>query len=430
MINVANKIWPACPLKDKNLNKEQILQFLKIRAEYEKSAFVSEGHVETRILGPKEFARPIPAGECAISSLVCLKNGKVYGGTSGKNAHLFFYDPSPDADTVAEIGVVGQNVKVSSLVADARGMVYGATDSPDKNNFLFRYKSCEILADEVEVEGKTVREIFDVGVEDQIFHSIVDPCHSAGKIEKLTALFEGEGIATMVMDEGRNVIYGLTSRTGVFFVLDPDKMKITFQQTVDSIGKFSKALAIDKSGAVYGAGGKGGIFRYLPDQGRLEKLNIYAPCLRGREMYNEVQCWAYDGGANLLYGGTVDGVLFAFDPDLRKMVALGKPLDQSNIRTLAPATDGRIYGVGGERGGCCHMFVFDRHSRELKDLGVLLARVECPWYGYEIECSVTGHDGRIYFGESDRISNLFMYFPAPRGNFRWSEIENKNQDVK
>jgi len=43
---------------------------------------------------------------------------------------------------------------------------------------------------------------------------------------------------------------------------------------------------------------------------------------------------------------------------------------------------------------------------------------------------VTGHDGRIYFGESDRISNLFMYFPAPRGNFRWSEIENKNQDVK
>ncbi|MDD5599101.1 MAG: hypothetical protein PHV82_14235 [Victivallaceae bacterium] len=412
MIDLKNKKWPSSPLKAKDLNADQVKQFLEIRAAYEKSAFVSEGQVEVRGLGPEGFSPPIPPGECAVSALVLHSNGKIYGGTSGKNAHLFFYDPTPDADTVCPIGTIAANSKVTALVSAADGCVYGAAAGLDgQGGVLFRYKPCERLLGETDFTGRGVREIFDLPAEDQIFYSIVDPCHSAGKIETLPAPVKGEGVADLVIDNQRQLIYGVSAASGTVFKYDLAAGRAVEIGRIDPNGNFSGKLAMAPDGTVYGAGLYGRLFKLCPENNNIEFLNVKAPALKGRELYNRITAWAYDEAAEVFYGGTVDGILFRFDPREDKVICLGKPVDQSDLRAVAVGNDGTVYGVCGEPGKCCHLFSYSDETRELRDLGVLLARSERPWYGYEIACAVTGADGRICLGEADRISHLFMYFP-------------------
>jgi hypothetical protein len=413
MIKLKERTWPSSPLKAKNLDAEQVKQFLRIRADYEKSAFVNEGQVEVRELGPAGFAKPIPPGECAVSALVLHGNGKIYGGTYGKNAHFFFYDPSPDADTVCPLGIVAANAKITALVSGIDGCVYGATaDLNGGNGTLFRYKPCEKLLGETDFNGRGVREIFDLPAEDQVFYSIVDPCHSAGKIETLMTPVPGEGIADIVIDNAGRTIYGISSGSGTLFKFDISNLRSSVIGKADPNGNFSGKLAFDAAaGAVYGAGLYGRIFRLNCENDRLDFLKVKAPALKGRELYNRVTAWGFDEYNHQLYGGTVDGILFRFDSREEKIICLGKPVDQSDIRTLTIANNGTVYGVCGEKDKCCHLFSYNDQTRELNDLGVLLARSERPWYGYEISCAATGWDGRLYFGEEDRISHLFMYFP-------------------
>ena len=414
MVNLKDKKWPVPPGDEERCKGERVKEFLKIRAEYEKSAFVSEGHIEVRRLGPAAFTRPLPPGESAITALVQYHNGKIYGGTSGKKAHLFYYDPSPDADTVVDIGVIGENLKVISLVAEEKGRIFGGMVQRDRNGdgFLFSYSPCEVMIEKIDIKGKGVREVFYTPAEDQIFHSIVDPCHSAGEINILTAPVKGDGIASLVIDNKRKLLYGLSDKKGIFFTYDISGKKVIIKGPVDEINEFSRKLVMDKEGIVYGAKAKGELFKYNPEEDKIEKLSLFIPSLKGRELYNRVDSWALDEVSGLIYGGNIDGILFIFNPFERTITALGKPIDQSRIRALTVGKDGRVFGVAGEAGSCAHLFCYNAETRELKDLGVPLATVETPWYGYEFESAVAGKDGEIYFGESDRISHLWIYFPA------------------
>lgn len=420
-LNLQDRKWPAPLQEDPRFKGEGIKKFLQLRAMYEKSAFVSEGHVQVRQLGPASFVKPIPAGESAISALVRHRNGRIYGGTSGKRAHLFAYDPGPDADVAFGVGMVGENLRITGLVADER--IYGAAES-DEKGFLFSYSPCEVLMKDLDVTGKGKREIFDLPVEDQMFHSIVDPCHAEGKTEILTQVSDQEGIASLVFDSQRKIIYGLTSKSGSFFSYSLSSGKLSMKGQVDPILEFSRKLAVDSTGTVYGAASCGQIFKYCPDAGRLELTSLAAPSLKGREAYNRVDSWALDERDGILYGGTIDGILFEFNPQTGKIRCIGKPIDQMRVRALTVGNDGRVFGIGGEPGKCCHLFVYEPQERELRDLGVLLATMETPWYGYEIDCAVTGRDGEIYFGETERVSHLFIYYPRILPPFPFHFDEN------
>ena len=48
---------------------------------------------------------------------------------------------------------------------------------------------------------------------------------------------------------------------------------------------------------------------------------------------------------------------------------------------------------------------------DLRDLGLLRATLPDEWLGHEFDAILTGPNGEIYLGESDRISRLFTYFP-------------------
>ena len=128
-------------------------------------------------------------------------------------------------------------------------------------------------------------------------------------------------------------------------------------------------------------------------------------------MYNRIGCLIWDDGSQCIYGGTRgDGFLFRFHPASGELISLGKPLNQLHIRCLTVAKDGRIYGIAGNHG--CHLFRYDPGKGDLRDLGVLHAVSRRHWHGYEFDAAVTAESGKVYLGENDRISHLFVYSPA------------------
>ena len=411
MLDLKDKKWPTSPLKGKDLNPEQLKQFLRIRADYEKSAFVTEGHLEVRGLGAKEFTKAIPPDECGITALVHHSNGHIYGGTSGRNAHLFFYNPAPDADAVADIGIVAENASISKLLTMKDGRVLGAVNKADNKSFIFSYKPCEVLLHEKDFTGLGVREIFDLPAEDQLFFSTIDPCHSAGKIEPLELPTPDEHIGDMVLDITGTKLLLLGANSGILFRCDLQTKQLAALGRLDANGNFSKSLAVDAEGMIYGTGLYGQIFKCNPVDDRFEKLDLRAPSIKGRELYNRVNAWTADSKNNILYGGTIDGIIFQFFPLEKRIVCLGKPTDQSNVCGMAVAGDA-VYALIGEKGACCHLTSYNNYSRELRDLGCLIAHSERPWNGYEFASMVSGKGGTIFMGENDRISHLFMYFPV------------------
>jgi hypothetical protein len=69
--------------------------------------------------------------------------------------------------------------------------------------------------------------------------------------------------------------------------------------------------------------------------------------------------------------------------------------------------------VAGERIEPCRLFAFDPQGGGFQDLGIL-AVDRSPYYswrGYQFDTMVTGADGAVYIGESERRAHLFLYLP-------------------
>lgn len=410
MVDLNNKTWPSSPLKEKDLDEEQLKQFLTIRADYEKCAFVTSGHLEVRALGAKEFTRPIEPDESGITALVKHPCGHIYGGTGGKAAHLFFYNPAPDADAVADIGIIPGASKVVTMAVLPDGEIIGAATTFEQKSLLFIYKSCEVLLREKSFAGMGVREIFDLPAEDQLFFSTIDPCHSSGTIEVIASPVDGE-ICDLISAPGGEKVYILAAGKGEIIEYYPAGAAVKKIGSLDPNGNFSRKLALDNCGRLYGAGLYGKIFRYTPESGEFKALGINASSIKGWELYNQVTAWSSDQSGEILYGGTNAGQIFRFDTVNEKITTLGKPCIQTRITGMSRSGK-KIYAIIGEADDCAHLAAYDDESRELLDLGCLLARSERPWNGYRFEAMTTGRNGEIFLGEYDRISQLFIYYPG------------------
>ena len=390
MINLENRVWPKRP-------------DIKVEG-YD--PYVREGRVFSRALQYfQNLSEPIPAGESAITSLCRGFNGKIYGVTSGAKSHLFYYDPSPDADGVCDIGVIDNATSVRSLVPYKDGRIFGGistTLSKDvSDGGLFHY---ETKIDKMN-EGGT----------------------SKGKIEyNILVPIKNEGIGGMVIDNKRDRIYGISTKTGTFFIYDIAKDTIALKGKVQEKGYFSCCLVVDSYGHVYGGGHLGRIFRYDIDLEKICKLKVRIPSVAGRGLYNIIDSMVFDESRQIIYGGgKADGVLFAFDPQEGKIISIGKVITEPRVRALTVGNDGKVYGVAGNEEGMGHLFVYNPETRDLKDLGILLSASEKFWHAYEIESAVTGEFGEIYLGESDRISHLFIYFPPIKSQLPYAETENR-----
>jgi len=354
---------------------------------------VSEGYVMARELSIRGSSRPIPAGECAITSLAAAEDW-VFGATSGRRAHVFAYCPHPSDEAVLRIAALDGHTGIRhALVWMPDHGLFAGTSAPGRED----YAGGKILKLALpRTVGSVIQEWNPV----------------RGEVDSLGCPVPGEGVACMIGDAARGRLYGLSDATGTLFSVDAGSGAFATHGAIDELHRFSPELILGPDGFVYGCGTVGRIIRFAPDSGAIEDTGMQLPGLAGRAQYSKVGAWTLDERTGLIYAGDVaDGLLSVLDVASGRVRVLGKPTAQPHVRALAASADGRIYGVAGGRGTICHLFCHSPATGELRDLGVMTAAVDRRWYGYEFDCAVAAPDGRVYFGESDRISHLFVYFP-------------------
>lgn len=389
-LDLTGKKWPKRANRAKNWAS---MDWSAIR-KYGLGIFVTEGQMYSKELSFYGMTRPIPAEECAITSLFKGNNFRIVGATSGKRAHLFRYCSKGADGAVVDIGCIGEETAVkNSVVVSSEGVVIGGTST---------------FTDTKKYDGG------------KIFEHITHPFSGdfiqewqimKQKIDIVTIPVKGEGIGGMLIDNLRNLVYGISEKTGTLFSYEIKTKKV---KKLGAVNKkvFSTRITMDLRGRIFGAGYGGKLFCYDPDQKGIQTLEIFMPTFAGRNLYDMLSAITFDQKNNLIYGGTQEGNLFVFNPANLEIKSLGCPTNLRRIRCLSVTNDGRLFGMSGEDEEMNHMFGYNPKTGELKDLGIPLATMEKRWYGYKIDCMVTGFDGEIYLGEGDRVSNLFIYHPA------------------
>jgi hypothetical protein len=372
---------------------------------YDRSV-VSQIRMDLRDLGypPLDV---IPSDESAIRSLALAPDGTLYGATSGHKSHLFVLYPRHGY--VQPLGVIPETSTVHrSLVVSAQGDVYiggamdvdnnGAGYSKYGGGHLFRYGHRDDQGAKIKL-GRAL-DVSDLGVP-----------------------IAGESIYSLALDRLSNTIYGLSYPSGYFFSYPISAGRAERHGLVaatripgenfENERAIGRAIIIDQEGTAFTSGGGGHLFRFLPKSQKLEQLDIMIPGVPGREAYNRVDAWAV-GPEGRLYGGSSDGYLFRLDPGRLYVEGLGKPLNQYRIRGLAFAGNGKLYGVGGDDDEMARLFSYDPAGGRYDILGMVDVnhRPYYAWQAYVIDSVIAGLDGTMYFGQSERKSKLYIYYPS------------------
>ncbi|HQE62951.1 MAG TPA: hypothetical protein PLV10_11805, partial [Candidatus Latescibacteria bacterium] len=59
-----------------------------------------------------------------------------------------------------------------------------------------------------------------------------------------------------------------------------------------------------------------------------------------------------------------------------------------------------------------HLFVYDPADGTLRDIGTPVSLYGARTYGYVFASALTGKDGELFFGQAERMSHIWQYFPA------------------
>ena len=371
------------------------------------SPFVSRGTFYVQELGFSGRTPHIPRNECSITAMAMGKDGVLFGATSGMRSHLFLFLPlTKRFIPLNTFG--GVNSVCRSMVADRHGRIYFGTthqggDTCKGGLFMYDAAAKQLLITSMDDRDKGEFRLLDK-----------PPTPELAFIEELAAPVKGEGISCMAMDPDQRLIYGLTHPSGRFFVYDTELQKMLVKDVaVDPAPKsINVSCAIICSGGnVYFSGLHGCLIAYSPADDTFRKTTMKIPVSPGREYLNTVSALARteDG---MVYGGTsADGYLFAFDPREENLVCLGKPGNESHIRSLAVGHDGIIWGLCGTDQELVHLFRFDPLKRDLSDCGMIRAKMPKTWIVHKADTLITGCSGELFIGESDALSHLVIYCP-------------------
>ena len=384
-----NRKWPV-PLNLDPRYKGSPLMARLYQPRWE--GLVTEGYVVAKELAIRGSSRAIPPGECAITSLA-MGETWMFGATSGRRAHVFAYCPQSVHEVVLDLGALDGHAAVRHALVWLPGHgLFAGTSAPGRPD----YAGGQVLkVESPRYIGSLIQEWNPVRV----------------TIESLGVPVAGEGIACLIGDAERGRLYGLSDGTGTLFSVDAASGRAQTHGAIDELRRFSPELILGRDGSVYGCGTCGRLVRYSPVTESLSEVDFGLPHMAGRAQYSAVGAWAADADGVIYAGDVADGLLSVIDLARGEARPLGKPTPQPHVRALAVGADGQVYGVAGLRGTICHLFRYSPRTGELRDLGVMTSGTERRWYGYEFDCAVAGPDGRVYFGESDRISHLFVYFP-------------------
>lgn len=365
---------------------------------------------------------PIHGGESAVTDMVLMNDGWVYGSTKatwgGQNCHLFRTDGDKVEHMLNVSSVLAGQTSITDLCMGKGNILIGCTSTYD-----------EILDDES--KGYKGGHLF-----------TFDPATNASK--DLGVIVSGQGINCIINDSIRGKIYGVTYPSGHLFAFDiksgttKDFGEIMKPWRVKDFGRVSwrgvpKVLMIDDAGTIYFStyfhkeiamtkqelmkGGSstystysgGLIFRLTYGDEQPVSTGVVIPTQQGMDsdpLYENGIASAIrsrDGG---FWCGTInDGFLFKFLPSTSTVINKGKAFQYWNLKSLAYGGDGKLYMLGGRDEDNSWILCYDPGLGSIDCLG---------WPDNTAQCSVICADrkGRILIAENLRHSYIWVYQPS------------------
>jgi len=370
------------------------------------AVFVTEGTFVVRTLDCASRVPPIPRNECAITALAVTRDGLLFGATSGKRSHFFCMTAS--ARRVLPMNVFGHGATACrGLCADSQGRVWAGTmgqtggeggrlwlyDAPAHDGWLRRFDDM----DRGEFSGLPA-----------------PPPDERVLLNDVGQPVPGEGVLAMTFDEANGLIHGLTWPGGKFFTCHVETRETKtwdiFGEHIQLRNNISRAL-ICHNGSVYFSGHHGYLICHTPQDGRFENTGLKVPVGAGKEYLNAASAFVQTSDGVIYGGAQVDGFLFRFEPGKARLVNLGKASSENRICAMAAGLDGRIWALAGGPDELVHLARHDPWSGEMKDCGLMRAKLPRTWIVHRAEAMATGLDGEIHIGESDAMSHLVTYFP-------------------
>jgi len=368
----------------------------------------------------------IPANERGIVALAEGNDGRIYGGTTGRAAHLFAFDPAKE--------------KAQSLLRlpGGIGLAYGLIALPD-GSFLTGTQA-DPTRTAVKTDPKQVGKILRVFPNGK----------GSAKVEELGIPVPGQGVYTLAFDPATQTLVGNTWPDGHFFSYSLTTKKFQDHGAIAGYRTFETPRHADDLNkhitpkhkyprqvarsivVVPGIGafttGKEGVFHHFDfAKGKLTPLKLRLPATPGREPWASLDAAAVFPArgkqpASIL-GGSSDGYLFELripslaELDLRSR---GRGLAQPFIQALAPLPSGAdgegtgVIAIGGSPDGMPRFFRFSRGGGSSSILPGPVPSVDGTASSAGFGAMLTTKAGKLYAGESDRIGRLVRFDDAPK----------------
>ena len=318
---------------------------------------------------------PIAPDESRITALDATPEGTVYGGTSGRRAHIF----------------VGMFHGVTGIVFDLKA-VEGSTDCAAVCCGRKRFAAC--------VNGpRGGGRVLTCDLQPLPFDLIQEWGFVRPEFSDLGEAVAGEPIVHAVADRGNDLVVGTTAQH--LFTVDLKSSRIQVIERVAGDGR----IALASGGGIVGRDGSGHLWRFDPKSRALERRAYVLP--DGAWDKNPL-VWSRLNPKGLLYTADGAGRLFSFDEDKGFSAPLGRTM-LAPVGPMASTFDGRLFGFCGPE--LAKMFCCDPAAGTVSNLGVAVSVLERRRYGYVFGDAVAGRDGQLYFGENDNLGHLWIYFP-------------------
>jgi len=344
------------------------------RAEMAFGHFVREGTMVAFPLCFPEVSVQLPADESHVTALDVTPDGVVYGGTSGRRAHVFMATFHGNSAAVIETTLIDGADNCAAVCCGKKTYV-ACVNGPDG--------------------GRILAQRLWMSYRDTIQEWVLMPWPA----QDLGLVAPGERIVHAVADPSRRFVIGLTERH--LFQIDMDTLAVTVLAEMSGSGR----LTPGRRNSVFGIDEGRTLWRYDARDGTLTRRAVALP--DGDWTAGPIR-WARDPNTGLLYAADAEGRLFSFD-ETAGFSALGGRTPHAPAGPMAVTFDGRLFGFSGE--GIATLFCYDPRTGDVADLGSAVSAIQRRRYGYVFGDAVTGRDGQIIFGEDDELGHIWLYFP-------------------
>ncbi len=344
-----------------------------LRREIRLGAFTREGMMIAFPTCLPGVTVPIVHDESRITALDITSDGIIYGGTSGRQTHLFAANFHGLSGIVFDFGTPAGATRCTALCSGSSRFV--AFVNGPRGGRAVSVRSMPLFQDLIQEWSFTRPPLEDLG-----------------------ECVAGEPVTHAIADASRSMAVGVTP--GHLFTVDLQQPKIQVAGEISAAGR----IALGSKGSVFGRDGERYLWRFDPKTREIRRRTVALP----PGTWDHALVWARDSRSGLLYTADRGGTFFSFDEEQGFSNPLGRaPL--APVGPMAVTLDGRVFGFCGQE--MSKMFCFEPGQRKMSNLGVAVSVLERRRYGYVFGDAVTGRDGEIIFGEDDDGGHLWLYFP-------------------